>query len=90
MNKCLELLKRKGILSSIAGFEESVSFDFHIHLLKGPQVRIGIHSGEAILDMMKWIEEGILKPSFIFTHTSSLNDIMIAYEVFSKKNGWLY
>ncbi len=86
LNQSLAMLRHSGTLSSIAVFGKAISLDVHIYQFSNIKFHIGIQQTEGVAEMMEWVKEGKLNPNFMFTHKSSLNDIMKAYEIFGKKS----
>lgn len=85
MNNSMAMLKREGILSTVAVFSGPITLEIRKYYGKNITIKMGTQECAGIEDMMGWVQEGRLNPGYMFTHRAPLNEIMHAYDVFGKK-----
>ena len=83
-----------GIISTISYFgEQFISMPMNEMILKGQQLKFGIHKCEGVPEMLDMIQAGQIDTRFIMTHKKPLNDIIEGFDVFgNSKDGcikWL-
>lgn len=83
-----EITKVRGIVSTVAVYAGPISIPMHKMIAKNLEIKMGIHSGEGIPEMIQMIGEGKIDTRFILTHRAPLNDIEKGYDVFEhQKDG---
>jgi len=76
------ITKIGGIVSTVAVFSKPLMVPMEKIYAKNLTIKMGIHKGEGISEMIQQIREGNLDAKFMLTHKKPLNDILEGYEVF--------
>lgn len=82
------ITKFGGIVSTVAVFSKPLTLHMDKIFAKNLTIKMGIHKGEGLGEMLQKIREGKLDARFMLTHTKPLNDILKGYDVFGcQKDG---
>lgn len=72
-----------GMISTVSYFgQQIIGMPMDEMILKGHQLRFGIHKCEGVPEMLEMIQNGKINTKFIMTHKKPLNDIIEGFEVF--------
>ncbi len=83
-----KITRMGGIVSTVAVFSKPLTMHMDKIFHKNLTIKMGIHKGEGILEMIQKIQEGKLDARFMLTHKKPLNDILEGYDVFGhQKDG---
>ncbi|CAA7602323.1 Alcohol dehydrogenase GroES-like domain protein [Acididesulfobacillus acetoxydans] len=83
-----EITKMGGIVSTVAVFSKPLMIPMEKMFAKNLTVKMGVHRGEGISDMIGKIQEGQLDARFMLTHKKPLNDVLEGYDIFGhQKDG---
>ena len=83
-----KITKMGGIVSTVAVFSKPLTMHMDKIFSKNLTIKMGIHRGEGISEMIQKIQEGKLDARFMLTHKKPLNDIIEGYDVFgNQKDG---
>ncbi|KLU61657.1 alcohol dehydrogenase [Peptococcaceae bacterium CEB3] len=80
-----EITKMGGIISTVAVFSKPLMIPMEKMFAKNLTVKMGVHRGEGISEMIRKIQEGQLDARFMLTHEKPLNDILEGYDIFGQQ-----
>lgn len=77
-----KITKMGGIVSTVAVFSKPLMIPMDKIYSKNLTIKMGIHRGEGISEMIQQIQAGNLDAKFMLTHKKPLNYILEGYDVF--------
>jgi alcohol dehydrogenase len=80
-----KITKFGGIVSTVAVFAKPLTLQMDKIFSKNLTIKMGIHKGEGLQEMLQKIQEGKLDARFMLTHKKPLNDILEGYDTFGKQ-----